>query len=99
MKGNHTSGPWHNLPSYDGSRWIQGPSTDATEFRSIANIATWDIAERQHANANLIAAAPEMLEALELAEATIERLNRNNSANGTLDVIRSAIAKAHGLFL
>lgn len=37
-----------------------------------------------------------MIEALEVAEATIERLNRHNSANGTLDVIRAAIAKAKG---
>jgi hypothetical protein len=35
----------------------------------------------------------EMLEACELAVATIERLNRNNSANGTLDVLRALIAK------
>ena len=36
---------------------------------------------------------PEMVRALSVAEATIERLNRHNSANGTLDVIRAAIAK------
>ena len=33
----------------------------------------------------------EMLGALELAEATILRLARTDSANGTLDVIRAAI--------
>ena len=43
----------------------------------------WDAATRQAS-----------LEALQLAEATIERLNRHNSANGTLDVVRAAIAKA-----
>ena len=43
-------------------------------------------------------AAPEMLEALELAQATIERVNPkvHNSCSGTLDVIRAVIAKAGG---
>ena len=35
--------------------------------------------------------APTLLEVLLLAEATIERLNRHDSANGTLDVLRVAI--------
>ena len=37
---------------------------------------------------------PTLLEALLLAEATIERLNRHDSANGTLEVLRAAIALA-----
>ena len=44
-------------------------------------------------------AAPELLEALQLAQATIERLKPHthgpfSSVDGTLDVIRAAIAKA-----
>ena len=49
------------------------------------------------ANARLIAAAPELLAALELAQATIERLSPArpfDSTQGTRDVIRLAIAKA-----
>lgn len=42
-------------------------------------------------------AAPDMLNALELAEVTIKRLAKTDSANGTLDVIRAAIAKAKAL--
>lgn len=49
--------------------------------------------EQADADARLIAAAPDLFEALTVAEATIERLNRHNSANGTLDVIRAALAK------
>lgn len=50
------------------------------------------------ANARLIAAAPELLEALQMAEATIERLTERHgpfsSTDGTQSVIRAAIAKA-----
>lgn len=53
------------------------------------------------ANARLIASAPELLAALQVAVATIERLatvrNGFSSANGTLDVARAAIAKATGV--
>lgn len=51
---------------------------------------------KRDAERNLELAGPDLLNALELAEATIVRLNRFDSANGTLDVIRAAIAKAHG---
>jgi hypothetical protein len=48
------------------------------------------------ARARMIVAAPAMLEALELAQATVERLVRHapGSATGTLDVVRNAIALA-----
>lgn len=54
-------------------------------------------AARKEEYAKLFAAAPKMLNALEVAEATIKRLERHapGSANGTLDVIREAI-KAGG---
>lgn len=44
----------------------------------------------------VIAAAPDMLNALLVAEATIKRLDKHGSAVGTLDVIRAAIVKAQG---
>src|SRR5579872_1556158 len=36
---------------------------------------------------------PAITNALELSEATIKRLNRHDSANGTLDVINAALGK------
>lgn len=45
---------------------------------------------------NLRAINAELLAALELAEATIIRLAKTDSANGTIEVIRAAITKAKG---
>lgn len=53
-------------------------------------------AEECDANARLIAAAPDMYEALGLAHATILRLDKNGSAVGTLDVVRNALRTAEG---
>lgn len=48
---------------------------------------------------HLFNAAKDMLTALTLAQATIERLQRHapGSAVGTLDVIKAAVRKAEGL--
>jgi hypothetical protein len=46
--------------------------------------------------ARLFAAAPDMRQALIVAQATIERLDKRGSAKGTLDVIAAALAKADG---
>jgi hypothetical protein len=84
MEQRHTAGPWEvKLNSDTGYYNIE------TETYVIAEVY-------MKKNTSIISAAPEMLEALELAEATIKRLNRHNSADGTLDVIRAAIQKAKG---
>jgi len=64
MKAKFTPGPWNAMNTLNGF-WIQGPSTDVTEVRSIATLATWDTIERQEANCRLLAAAPELLQTLE----------------------------------
>ena len=69
----------------------QGLVIDEKTGRNVA--VSYDVADTA-----ILAAAPGMLDALELAQATVERLQRHapGSANGTLDVVRAAIAKAKG---
>ena len=68
------------------------------------NITFYDIAKHIDAEQEVIDALDDffqshkdLLEACNLAIATVERLNRHNSANGTLDVLRAAIAKAESI--
>lgn len=58
----------------------------------------WGDKSETPSEAALLEAAPDLLNALSMAQATIERLERHapGSANGTLDVVRAAIAKAGG---
>ncbi len=93
----HTPGPWqmdydrnfdrYNLRGRYSFGHFQGWSADGVTTEA-----------EDKANARLIAAAPDLLNALELAVATIERLAPDhhgfNSAKGTLDVACAAIAKA-----
>ena len=95
---NHTPGPWKVVRrgtvgdfSILGTEFVSGEA-QTTHTAGIA----FDILHE--ANAHLIAAAPAMYEALSMAQATIERLQRHapGSAIGTLDVIKAAIAQAEG---
>lgn len=95
QSGQHTPGPWA-IESGGLNRYVVEEST-GNVLASLNYPSHRDI-DNERANARLIAAAPELLQALELAKATIERLHRHapNSAKGTLDVVSSAIAKAQG---
>lgn len=89
----HTKGPWHT----DLDRpW----SVHAKDQRPVALTATnFDVVEN-HANARLIAAAPELLEALKLSIHNLEfRIKRGSaSVEELLAYTRAcaAIAKAEG---
>lgn len=108
-KTQHTPGPWHAYCKYSGGNAAIAKSSDwevmhrrtvgAEDYPegaliSIVN-AGWGNAE---ANARLIAAAPELLEALKVAEATINRVAntpaKRLSVMGTLGVIASALNRA-----
>ncbi len=106
----HTQGPWTtgdaDWRTIVGSetRYLHLNSAKVTGrvSRSLAAVAVVDRSDNEAedlANARLIAAAPELLEALQLASATIERLKPSqpiDSISGTRDVINAAIAKATG---
>ena len=90
----HSELPWY----------VTGSCEDGTSVTNDGGerIASWPAPgnESMFANATLIVRAvnahDDLVAALGIAEVTIERLNRHNSANGTLDVIRAALAKARG---
>ena len=86
MSASHTKGPW----SVGGSRGLAILSSDgitvgAAHIRPISNAADADAPE---ANARLIAAAPDMLEALE------RNITNFKGQRADLDFARAAIAKA-----
>lgn len=102
----HTPGPWRVgiedeccIPI----EWLDSEPGRPGEQYEVATVAYFDgfpPGERGEANARLIAAAPELLEALELAVATIDRLGGQRgpfkSWQGALDVALAVIAKARG---
>lgn len=90
----YTPGPWIFIaPDFIG--------TDEEDYQTIAYVddhrnRKQRSASEHIANAYLISAAPKLLEALQLAEATIERLAPDGSraTQGTRDVISIAIMEA-----
>ena len=90
----HTPGPWLVNEISDESFHSFQVLAKRQEIALVENQFSSVKYDELSANARLIAAAPAMLEALELAEATVVRLERHNSAAGTLHVVRAAIAAA-----
>lgn len=92
-KTKHTQGPWtvkqwDNFPD-------QAVISDETNTRCLALIDKAD--EQDEANAALIAAAPDLLEALEKALADAEGAIRvDGMMLGWMDAARAALAKARG---
>ena len=95
MKNQTMNTPWN----YQANSGTVRDSRNHCLFSSatFANGGTFDAANLKHAGEilQLAAASPDLLK---LAEATIQRLERHapGTANGTLDVIRGAIAKSKG---
>jgi hypothetical protein len=94
----HTPGPWNDDGQFIVARDPNGIHPDIY----IAEIAQEDEEGRlaspkqQRANGNLIAAAPDMLEALELARDRLEVSNYAGEEDEALETIDTAIAKAKG---
>jgi hypothetical protein len=95
MTTKHTPGPWRYVQNQIRAK--SGQKIGGVEISEMVCMMPHGPKYPGHdANAHLIAAAPDMLEALLLAEATIERLDKMGSAVGTLDVVAAAIKKAKG---
>lgn len=82
----HTPGPRYWNDSYCG---LYGQSETVLHYEPYEGLWIEDWTERGRADANLIAAAPELLEAL---KAVISE----NHVDGAFDMARAAIAKAEG---
>lgn len=100
MENKHTPGPWRVVIDDDGNHLSGRPMVAASVELDCA-IVHWDGFVQTywrsargdneiHANANLIAAAPELLDALELA------LSYAGYGDDWVSSARAAIAKARG---
>ncbi len=92
MKAKHTPGPWIN--DGDSVSALVDPDNSVTYIAPICVIDNKWLDEITKANAALIAAAPDLLAALEV----FENLCSNGAYPGTDDLIqaRAAIRKARG---
>jgi hypothetical protein len=98
MTQPHIPGPWHVEQNEDG---LVIHSDDGTEICEVTGQTFDEYAEEEtEANAKLIAAAPELLDALKMAECVIENykdeLDEADEDVPALAEIRAAIAKATG---
>jgi hypothetical protein len=91
--GEHTPGPWYYVKDNKNRFSIYAKDVDGT----IKPITGWGRITQNEANACLIAAAPELLEALEvlLAWANIQD-HHSEQARQIRDKAGAAIAKANG---
>lgn len=96
MKNKHTPGPWKMLPEECDRPYIRIRGTSIGDRYKIANVLTpiYDgvhqrEADETRANARLIASAPDLLEALQIAKESVGCVK-------ALEIVRAAIAKATG---
>jgi hypothetical protein len=102
--GKHTPGPWNRYIGEEGPIAISDSNPQPGKRKAIVRFGVGCIkGEEAEANAHLIAAAPDMLEELEEADATIcslcKRLNPQHAECESCEereVRRAAIAKAKG---
>lgn len=92
----HTTGPWaYTYASYTGQDGEEIPAFEVHGAEKVCDTVESQSRNEQEANARLIAAAPELLEALE-ALAEEARVNMAGGAGHLLDEAFAVIAKAKG---
>ena len=99
----HTPGPWGTLPEECDKPYIRVRGTVLGRRYKVANVITpiYDgvherEAEETRANARLIAAAPDLLEALQTIAGHLDDTAACNSDKAMASTARAAIAKATG---
>jgi len=91
MKTKHTPGPWR-VAYLDRNRQSVVMS-EHIEIATCWHHSVGSIEKEMHANARLIAAAPDLLEALNAVEGAYQC---GADLNTVMDQVKSAIAKANG---
>jgi hypothetical protein len=99
VTAGHTPGPWfvENI-MYGGPRIVYGEAEAPEGFRS--DVPWREASEQAQANARLIAAAPELLAALKVAQTWMETYRRQTGTSehgiigNDIAIVRAAIAKA-----
>lgn len=91
MSSKHTPGPW-TIEKTAGGWGVRAPSWGYVAIHSDGNPPHWE--EGQAANRLLIAAAPELLDALQAMVTSYE--HEASMSNPALESARAAIAKATG---
>jgi hypothetical protein len=88
-KVTHTPGPWRVINDDAGTEIVGAMGS---------SIARWDFAlmDEADANARLIAAGPDLLEAAKLATATVEAAGGQHVFKEMYAALQVAIAKAEG---
>jgi hypothetical protein len=96
----HTPGPWDDNDNGLIVGNLNGYEHEAPFICDVCNEpGSGEYTEQERANARLIKAAPDMLEALELCEevlAELARVDDGTPSISALNVARAAIAKATG---
>ena len=109
-KAKHTPGPWYlrtnRHPNTDGTKWGWLDANQAGDQRPPSGVnVTWSAGQTSEANARLIAAAPELLEAAQMVIAWYEAEDDHSKADfyermqmcrDSESALRAAIAKATG---
>ena len=89
----HTPGPWTILSASNRTPLVKaGPTVEET----VAMVIDFYKPDEAPANARLIAAAPEMLEALKDVDARLTHIGHMEANALTHGIVRAAIAKATG---
>lgn len=93
----HTPGPWHVSPFGAGFEIESATGVSVGQAHQTRPVRTADDHDERRANARLMAAAPELLEALKACAAVCagEAVSKNGLVNA-LEKARDAIAKATG---
>jgi hypothetical protein len=94
MKTQHTPGPWHR-DATEQTFHTKGLNLRAPDGSSIAALFG-SKSDECIANANLIAAAPDLLEALEYLLPIAEKNVETSFGKDAIRIARSTIAKAKG---